>query len=235
MSLLSRPIRLETARGPREAIELAGAIERWHLPMLGTGDDCMPYLALEDDCPTLLLFTSRRKANRAVTGWIEPSIDTAVRSAQCTREAMTALLSKFTQRGIAWVRINHGPTSVRLPLEAIAGALRQAQQVTAPLSISQLFVLRDPVTPSAPFVEIVHDHPCLRLFTDIHRAQARALALGPRLVDDPQEAVVALDSDDIRTLLQRLRGQGVESILLDGPGGGQRIGIDAALRQRIAA
>jgi hypothetical protein len=203
--------------------------------MLGIGDDCMPYLALEDDCPTLLLFTSRRKASRAVKGWIAPSIDTIVRSAKFSRKDMAALLLRFTQRGIAWVRINHGPTSARLPLESVAGALRQALQATSPLSISQLFVLRDPVTPTEPLVEIVHDHPILRIFTDFHRAEARAQAMGPRLVNDPHEAVVAIDTDDVRGLLQRLRSQGVESIMLDGPGGGQRIGIDAALQQRIAA
>lgn len=235
MKMPSRPRRFETARGPREAVEFAGAVERWHVPMLGSGQDGIPFLALEDDCPTLLLFTSRRKANRAVRGWIAPSIDTAVHAAQCTRAEMATMLSRFAQRGIAWIRINHGPTSVRLPLEAVAGAVRQATQVTSLQAMGRLFVLRDPVTPSAPFVEIVHDQPCLRLFTDVHRAEARAKAMGPCLVDDPHAAVVALGDDDVRLLLQRLRSQGVESIVIDGPGGGQHITIETALQHRIAA
>lgn len=235
MKMPSRPRRFETARGPREAVEFAGAVERWHVPMLGSGQDGIPFLTLEDDCPTLLLFTSRRKANRAVRGWIAPSIDTAVHAAQCTRAEMATMLSRFAQRGIAWIRINHGPTSVRLPLEAVAGAVRQATQVTSLQAMGRLFVLRDPVTPSAPFVEIVHDQPCLRLFTDVHRAEARAKAMGPCLVDDPHAAVVALGDDDVRLLLQRLRSQGVESIVIDGPGGGQHITIETALQHRIAA
>jgi hypothetical protein len=235
MKMPSRPIRFETARGPREAVEFAGTVERWHVPILGSGQDGLPFLVLEDDCPTVLLFTSRRKANRAVQGWIAPSIDTAVHAAQYTRSEIVAMLSEFAQRGIGWIRINHGPTSVRLPLEAVAGAVRQATRATSLQAIGRLFVLRDPVTPSAPYVEIVHDQPCLRLFTNVHRAEARAKAMGPRLVDDPHAAVVALGEDDVLLLLQRLRSQGVESIMIDGPGGGQHIAIDAALQRRIAA
>ncbi len=233
-SQTSRP-RLHDAKGPREAVELCGGHARWHLPVLGSDGDCMPYLVLEDDVPVLLLFTTRRKANQAVAGWIQPSIDTDVRSASCTRRAMGALLARLGARGLNWVRVNHGPDSVKLPLEAVAGALRLAVRVTTLQPADRLFLLRDPVSPASPLIEIVHDQPCLRLFTDQHRASARAMALGPRLVDDPDAAVTGVDPDELHAMLVQLRGLGVESVVLDGPGGGQWIGIDAALRDRLAA
>jgi hypothetical protein len=195
----------------------------------------MPYLVIEDDLPTLLLFTTRRKANRAVAGWIAPSIDMGVRAASCSREAMSALLSRLAARGIGWVRVNHGPCSIRLPLEAVAGAIRQAAEAHALDGAMHLYLLRDPITPSAPLVEILRDQPCLRLYTDADRAQARALAMGTRLISEPGQAVVALDSDDVHRLLCKLRSQGVEAVVLDGPGGGQWMGIDTALRDRLAA
>ena len=228
-------LRPETALGPRAAVDRCGTVPRWHVPLLGSDGACMPYLVIEDDSATLLLFTTRRKANQAVAGWIAPSIDVGVRAASCTPQAMSKLLSRLAARGIAWVRINHGPCSVRLPLEAVAGAIRQAAAVSALQPATQLFLLRDPVTPSAPLVEILHDQPCLRLYTDADRAQARALAMGSRLVSEPQQAVVALDSDGVHELLRELRLQGVEAIVLDGPGGGQWMGIDIALRDRLAA
>ena len=227
--------RISNATGPRMAVERCGAHARWHLPVLGCDGDRMPYLVLEDDMPVLLLFTTRRKANRAVHGWIAGALDTDVCSASCSRSDMATLLSRLAGRGLNWVRINHGPNSVRLPLEAVAGALRQADKVTNLQPIGQLFVLRDPVSPSAPLVEIVNDQPCLRLFTDMHRASARASTMGPRLVSDPDASVVVVGPDDLRALLLRLRGQGVESVIFDGPGGGQWIGIDVALRDRLAA
>lgn len=227
--------RISNASGPRTAVERCASQVRWHLPMLGGDGDSMPYLVLEDDVPVLLLFTTRRKANRAVHGWIAGAVDTEVCSATYVRSDMAILLSRLAVRGLNWVRINHGPQSVRLPLEAVAGALRQAESITNVQPIGRLFVLRDPVSPAAPLVEIVNDQPCLRLFTDMHRASARASTLGPRLISDPDASVVVVDPDDLRTLLLRLRGQGVESVVFDGPGGGQWIGIDVALRNRLAA
>ncbi len=227
--------RISNATGPRMAVERCAAHARWHLPVLGCDGDPMPYLVLEDDVPVLLIFTTRRKANQAVHGWIAGALDTDVCSASCSPSHMAALLTRLAGRGLNWVRINHGPDSVRLPLEAVAGALRQAGEVTNVQPIGQLFVLRDPVSPSAPLVEIVNDQPCLRLFTDMHRATARASTMGPRLVSDPDACVVALEPEDLRAILLRLRGQGVESVVFDGPGGGQWIAIDVALRDRLAA
>lgn len=227
--------RLQDARGPREAVERCGEHARWHVPVLGRDGDCLPYLVLEDDVPVLLLFTTRRKANQAVDGWIRASIDMDVRAASCTRRAMGALLARLGARGLNWVRINHGPNSIKLPLEAVAGALRLAARVTTLQPADRLFLLRDPVSPSAPLIEILNDQPCLRLFTDMHRASARALALGPRLVADAEQSVLGVDPDELHALLVRLRSQGVESVVLDGPGGGQWIGIDVALRDRLAA
>jgi hypothetical protein len=203
--------------------------------MLGGDGESMPYLVLEDDVPVLLLFTTRRKVNRAVQGWIAGALDVDVQSESCNRADMAVLLSRLAARGLNWVRINHGPDSVRLPLEAVAGALRLAERVIDVQPIGRLFLLRDPVSPATPLVEIVNDQPCLRLFTDMQRANARATAMGPRLVSDPEASVLGVDPDDLRTLLLRLRGQGVESIVFDGPGGGQWIGIDVALRGRLAA
>jgi len=227
--------RICDAQGPRAAVERCGARARWHLPVLGRDGDRMPYLVLEDDVPVLLLFTTRRKANRAVDGWIAASLDMGIRSASFSRSDTATLLSRLAARGLNWVCINHGPDSVRLPLEAVAGALRLADKVTNQHPVRRLFLLRDPISPAAPLVEIVNDQPCLRLFTDMHRASARASALGPRFVSDPASSVIGVDPDDLRTLLLRLRGQGVESVVFDGPGGGQWIGIDLALRGRLAA
>ncbi|MCH2135060.1 MAG: hypothetical protein MK101_00595 [Phycisphaerales bacterium] len=227
--------RLHHARGPREAVEFCGARSRWHLPVLGLDGDCMPYLVLEDDVPVLLLFTTRRKANQALQGWIQPSLDMDVRSASCSRRSMAALLARLGERGLNWVRVNHGPRSVKLPLEAMAGALRMATHVTTLQPVDQLFLLRDPVSPETPLIEIVNDQPSLRLFTDMYRAQARATAMGPRLVADPGSAVVGVGPEELHSMLVQLRGMGVESVVLDGPGGGQWIGIDVALRDRLAA
>ncbi|MCH2138143.1 MAG: hypothetical protein MK074_03730 [Phycisphaerales bacterium] len=234
MSAPLRIPRIEDARGPREAVAFAALHERWHIPVLGRDSECMPYLSLEDDSPTLLLFTTRRKASQVVDGWIAPAVDTDVRVATCDRAAMATLLNKLLDRGISWARINHGPSTIRLPLESVAGAMRVVSQGQPLAPAQHLFILRDPITPASPFVEIVHEQPCLRLFMDYDRAVARAMTLGA-LIESPASAVVPVERDDLTVMLRRLRAQGVESIVLDGPGGSQWVGIDTALRDRLAA
>ena len=53
---------------------------------------------------------------------------------------MGALLARLGARGLNWVRVNHGPDSVKLPLEAVAGALRLAVRVTTLQPADRLFL-----------------------------------------------------------------------------------------------
>ncbi len=224
--------RMHDARGPREALAMAALIKRWHVPMLGCEQTCMPWLMLEQDTPTLLLFTSRRKAVQMVNGWIAPATDIPVHAAAADPQAMAGLLEHLADRGIAWVRINHGPRSVRLPLEALAGGLRLASDIVC--FAGQLWMLRDPITPTMPWVEICREEPCLRLFTSAPRARARAHGLVGSMTDDPDQSLVAMTPDDLQELLGRLRQQGVGAVVIEGPGGGRWMRIEQAMHRAAA-
>jgi hypothetical protein len=65
--------------GPIEAIWRAAALLRWHVPVLDGHDSALPYIALEEDEPVALFFTTRRRSRAAINGWIGAVSDMDVR------------------------------------------------------------------------------------------------------------------------------------------------------------
>jgi len=230
------------AAGPIEAIWVAAALQRWHVPVLAGADSALPYISLEGDEPVALFFTTRRRARRAIDGWIGDVADVPVESRQVSREAAYAVLSRLHGRGMQWIRIDHGPHSLRLPLEPLVGAMQrlweQDLQCGPEAGVwnwlarqERVLMLRDPAADDLPLVEIVDEAPSIRLFVDMPRAMARAARLSLRLDDDRRQRVISMDGTSSVDCLRRLAHLGVEQIVLEQPGGQRRLSLAALLQE----
>ncbi|MDP7029354.1 MAG: hypothetical protein QF733_03945 [Phycisphaerales bacterium] len=230
------------AAGPIEAIWLAAAFKRWHVPVLAGTDSALPYITLEGDDPVALFFTTRRRARRAIDGWIGEVADLPVQSRQISREAACNVLSRLHGRGMQWIRIDHGPRSIRLPLESLVGAMQRVWEqdlrcgreagVWTWLALQErVLMLRDPAADGLPLVEIVDEAPSIRLFVDMPRAMARAARLSLCLDGDRQQRVISMDGSSSVECLRRLAHLGVEQIVLEQPGGQRSVPLAALLQE----
>ncbi len=225
--------------GPVEAIRIAAMIGRWHVPALAGRGSSLPYIALEGDEPVALLFTTRRRVSRAIAGWIGAVADVQVRNVSLDRAATLRMLDRLHARGLQWVRIDHGPHSMRLPLEPLIGAMQQAwdreESLDPAASVwawlvrqDEVLMLRDPSATDLPLVEILDESPSIRLFVNRRRAMARAVRLslqGREHVDQ----VLALGGTEALDCLRRLAHLGVDRLIIEQPGGARSLPLSSLL------
>ena len=182
-------------------------MQRWYVPVLSGADSSLPYIALEADEPVALFFTTRRRVEAAIDGWISSVSDIPVRGVQIDFEKAMQLLSRLHARGLQWIRIDHGPRSIRLPLEPLVGAMQmELERHTKDgveacawkwlASQERVLVLRDPATEDLPLVEIVDDLPSIRLFVDMRRALAQAARLSLHADDTRVSRVISMDGTE---------------------------------------
>jgi hypothetical protein len=149
------------------------------------------------------------------------------------------VLSRLHGRGMQWVRIDHGPRSIRLPLEPLIGAMQRVRERDAQMGpatalldwISRqdhILVLRDMAAQDFPLVEIIDEQPSIRLFSDRRRAMARATEVD-MLPSDDHQRLMSLDSDASVLCLRRLAQLGVEQVLVEQAGGTRRIPLNGLL------
>jgi len=233
--------------GPLEAIQLAAEVARWHVPVLTGGDASLPYMALEGDEPVALFFTTRRRAYKAIDGWIADVSDGDVRSRAIDRDTALSVLGRLHARGLQWIRIDHGPRSIRLPLEPLLGAMQKAWECQAALGLEasawawlarqeRVLLLRDPIAEDLPLVEIQDDKPAIRLFVNRRRAEARAMRLSIDAGEDQRSQVLPMRGDLAVECLKRLAHLGVEQVILEQPGGARSLPLgDLLMQARKAA
>lgn len=227
------------ADGPIQAIWVAAALQRWHVPTLVGQETALPYITLEGDEPVVLAFATRGRAAKAVNGWIQESADADIRVASIDPFTAEQVLSRLHGRGMQWVRIDHGPRSIRLPLEPLIGAMQRVREQDAQMGpatalldwISRqdhILVLRDMAAQDFPLVEIIDEQPSIRLFSDRRRAMARATEVD-MLPSDGRQRLMSLDSDASVLCLRRLAQLGVEQVLVEQAGGTRRIPLNGLL------
>lgn len=228
--------------GPMEAIQLTANILRWHVPVLTGEEVSLPYMALEGSEPVALFFTTRRRAHRAIEGWIADVSDVEVGSVAIDRESALQVLGRLHARGLQWIRIDHGPRSIRLPLEPVIGAIQQAWEQESSMDVEasawawlarqeRVLLLRDPVAEDLPLVEILNERPAIRLFVNRRRAEASALRLSIDGSDTCNSCVLPMRGDRAIDCLKRLAHLGVEQVILEQPGGVRSLMLDALLSQ----
>jgi hypothetical protein len=196
-------------------------------------------MALEGDEPVALLFTTRRRASRAIEGWISSVADVPVHAISLDRDATLRMLDRLHARGLQWIRIDHGPQSIRLPLEPLIGAMQQAwerEQALDPAASAwawlerqdAVLMLNDPSAHDLPLVEILDESPAVRLFVSRRRAMARAVRLSLHGCDR-HEQVQTLDGTEAINCLRRLAHLGVEQLIIEAPGGARRLSLASLL------
>ena len=225
--------------GPVAALWLAAAVRRWHVPVLYGDDSALPYLALEGDEPVALIFTTRRRANRAVDGWIADVVGRPVGTASISPETAMEVLGRLCARGVQWVRIDHGPDSVRLPLEPLVGALQRQWESDSGLDDASLafawlvrqervLMLSDPVAGDLPFVEIIDESPSIRIFASRSRAWAHAPEIH---ASDRDSRTISLSGANAIDCLQRLAILGVDHLIIEQLGGTRTVRLATLLDQ----
>lgn len=230
------------ADGPIAAIWSAAQIQRWHVPVLSGADSSLPYIALEADEPVALFFTTRRRVGAAIDGWISGVSDIPVRGVQIEFEKALQLLSRLHARGLQWIRIDHGPHSIRLPLEPLVGAMQiELERLTQDgaeacawkwlANQERVLVLRDPATDDLPLVEIIDDLPSIRIFVDMRRAKAQAARLSLHADDTRARRVISMDGTESVDCLRRLAHLGVEHLVIEQPGGQRQLPLAALLQE----
>lgn len=233
------------AMGPVQAIRVAAALKRWHVPALVGEDSALPYITLEGDEPVLLAFATRGRAFNAVRGWIQSSADAHVSVASVDPLTAEQVFRRLHQRGIQWIRIDHGPRSIRLPLEPLIGAMQQVRERGSDMGpaaalldwIGQqdcILVLRDDAVEDFPLVEIIDELPSIRLFCDRRRALARATQVD-HSGRPARASLMSLDGESSVTCLRQLAQLGVEQVLLEQAGGVRRVPLHRFLEQERRA
>lgn len=231
-----------TCDGPIDAIWRAAAFLRWHVPVLDGHDSALPYIALEGDEPVALFFTTRRRSRAAISGWIADVSDMAVRSVAIDRDTALRVLTRLHARGLQWIRIDHGPRSIRLPLEPLVGAMQRLWEQEASLEgdasawawlerQERVLLLRDPAAIDLPLVEILDDMPTIRLFVGKQRAIAQATQLSLHDEGNSRDLVMSMAGDSSIDCLRRLATLGVERVVIEQPGGRRTLSLNALLHQ----
>lgn len=232
--------------GPIEAIWRAAALLRWHVPVLDGHDSALPYITLEGDEPVALFFTTRRRARAAINGWIGAVSEMDVRSVAVTRESALRVLGRLHARGLQWIRIDHGPNSLRLPLEPLVGAMQLLWEQDAELSGDEsawawlerqdrVLMLRDPAAADLPLIEILDETPTVRLFVGKQRALAQASHLALHDEQHTRDLVMVLDGDSSVECLRRLASLGVERLVIEQAGGRRSLSLHSLLHQASRA
>ncbi len=232
--------------GPIESLWLAAARLRWHIPVLSGDGASLPYMSLEGEEPVALVFSTRRRATQAIDGWISDVVGVPVGSVTIDRESALRVLGRLCARGVQWIRIDHGPQSIRLPLEPLIGAMQRLWEQESALDEEasiwawlerqdRILMLRDPAASNLPLVEIIDEQPSIRVFVTRNRARAWASTLSLEPEDPMAGCTMRLSGGEAVDTLQRLAHLGVDRLVIEQPGGPRALSLSALLSCRRAA
>jgi hypothetical protein len=178
-------------------------LKQWHIILLGDAEERLPYIEYEDGAPVLLVFTDVERAGSAAQVWIEDRTETRVKVDSLSVEALLSILREFRLGGIEYLRFDHGPSSVRVSIidaiaaaqvyeimldegidELVDAAVRGTESVVegdlwdAVCELPSWYLVSDVSESDDPLVWILHDEPCVLVFTDSNRARAYAVEHG---------------------------------------------------------
>lgn len=177
-------------------------LSQWYMIQLGDTDDQLPYIEYEDGEPVLLVFTDAERAAAAVRTWIEDRAETHIEVQSISVVALHETLQALALGGIESIRFDHGPCSVCFPISEMLSASRSCDHVehdidqlvdaavhglksigeedlwSAVCELPSWYLVADVMDSDDPLVWILHDEPCVLVFTDPKRARAYAVERG---------------------------------------------------------
>ena len=216
---------MPTRQNRDELLSAIFDLTAWYIIELGEGEERPPCITWEEGQPVLLIFTDEGRASRALNTWLEDRIDTISSVSRVRVAEISDFFKDLAQWGISSIRFNHGPWSVNFSLEHAVEAAASFSRFDAD-SIDQLvdralqgtaieediwervcelpswYFVSDVAESEDPLIWIMHDEPCVLVFTDARQARSYAVEHGlegcttdvGRLIEvDPEVAVKYLE------------------------------------------
>tara|TARA_Y100000589_G_C27195803_1_gene646751 strand:- start:3070 stop:3867 length:798 start_codon:yes stop_codon:yes gene_type:complete len=218
-------------------------LNAWYCIELGNAEDRPFCIAWEDGDPVLLVFTDARRADRALNTWLEDHVDTCSSVRRIGVAELDAFLPELDGWGIRAIRFNHGPWSVRFDLEqasdaarayapddigsfgrpvaqATRGSISQSDIWSRVLGLGSWYFVSDVADNDDPLIWIMHDEPCVLVFTDERRARAYAVEQGLEGCTTDVGRLIEVDPESAMRYMEELARRGVSGAMFNhGPDG----------------
>ncbi|HBZ96828.1 MAG: hypothetical protein CMJ41_08025 [Phycisphaerae bacterium] len=218
-------------------------LNAWYSIELGNAEDRPFCIAWEDGDPVLLVFTDERRADRALHTWLGDHVDTCSSVRRIRVAELDDFLTELDRWGIRAIRFNHGPWSVRFELGETSDAARsyasietgsidrlvgQALQGSAAeddiwsriLDLGSWYFVSDVADNDDPLIWIMHDEPCVLVFTDERHARAYAVEQGLEGCTTDVGRLIEVDPESAMKYMKKLVGRGVSGAMFNhGPYG----------------
>ena len=218
-------------------------LHAWYCIELGNAEDRPFCIAWEDGEPVLLVFTDARRADRALNTWLEDQVDTGSSVRRIRAADLDTFLAELDQWGIKAIRFNHGPWSVRFELDEASDAARiyatndagsidrlvgQALRGSADeddiwsriLELGSWYFVSDVADNDDPLIWIMHDEPCVLVFTDERHARAYAVEQGLEGCTTDIGRLIEVDAESAMKYMKVLARRGVSGAMFNhGPYG----------------
>ena len=243
--LIETYLSIPTASSRQALHEALFGLSRWYIIQLGNCEDRPPYIEYEDGEPVLLIFTDAERASSAARTWIEDRVDTHATIEAIDLKTLPAVLEELRESGIVSLRFDHGPRSLLISIEEAIdiaanhidqkyrdidalvqeaiqgmGSLEEPDLWSAVRELPNWYLVADVDESEDPLVWILHDEPCVLVFTD--RAKARSYAVEHGLEGCTTDAGRLIEVDPERALhcFRDLASRGVAgAVFNDGPFG----------------
>jgi len=220
-------------------------LNSWYIIELGDGEDRPPFVANQDDDPVLLVFTDEIRAVRALNTWLRDHIDTEAAVRRVRVDGMSIFLQGLARWGVHDIRFNHGPWSVLVGVSDVIAAA-QTWGARAASSIDDLvdcalrgmgsidevdiwetvcglkswYFVSDVAESDDPLIWIMHDEPCVLVFTDEARARSYAVEHGLEGCTTDVGRLIEVDTEAAMSYLEALARRGVSGAMFNqGPYG----------------
>ena len=218
-------------------------LNAWYVIELGEGENRPPCIAWEEEEPTLLVFTDEKRAIRALNTWLEDQIETVSNVRRVGLEDIAEFFSELGQWGIEGVRLNHGPWSVNFALDdaveasssfgriddasveqmvdrVLLGSAKEEDILDRVCHLPSWYFVSDVADSDDPLIWIMHDEPCVLVFTDASQARSYAVEQGLEGCTTDVGRLIEVDPDAAVEYLEDLARRGVSCAMFNhGPFG----------------
>jgi len=219
-------------------------LSHWYIIQLGDAEEQLPYIEYEDSEPVLLVFTDAERAASAARAWIKDRAETHVEVESLSVVELHETLKLFALGGIESIRFDHGPCSVCFPIgemleascardivahdidQLVDAAVHGQESVdeedlwSAVCELPSWYLVADVMDSDDPLVWILHDEPCVLVFTDPKRARAYAVERGLEGCTTDVGRLIEVDPAHALNHFRDLAQRGVSAAVFnDGPYG----------------
>ena len=220
-------------------------LSRWYTIQLGDCEDRPHYIEYEDGEPVLLVFTDAERASSAAQSWIADRVETHATIEAIDLKELQAVLEVLKESGIVSLRYDHGPRSLLIPLEEaieiaadhvkpvkkdIDTLVKAAIEGLGPVAEPDLwnavrelpnwYLVADVDESEDPLVWILHDEPCVLVFTDQMKARSYAVEHGLEGCMTDAGRLIEVDPERALHCFRDLARRGVAgAVFNDGPFG----------------